>query len=194
MGPYSLDSALKDFEKKFKDKSGLSWANRSTEPKKGKYTFLKKSYPDSDKENENAKSPKDGAVHKDKAKEMSFSTGATSTESVSCNLHPSLRSLMQLIFNEKHFDAVLEEIGYNREKLPLGKLSKDVMLKGYGLLSDLSLVLTTPSHATDVLGVSQPEVPLSRSRTSSTSFFLMRFRQSRIYPIVTAQSYHTFPA
>jgi len=38
MGPYSgVDDALKEFKKKFKEKSGLSWEDRNEEPKKGLY-------------------------------------------------------------------------------------------------------------------------------------------------------------
>ncbi|MCJ1300450.1 hypothetical protein MMC08_003247 [Hypocenomyce scalaris] len=40
MGPSSLDSARKDFDKKFQDKSGHSWDQRSEPAKNGKYTFL----------------------------------------------------------------------------------------------------------------------------------------------------------
>lgn len=36
MGPSDFDAAMKDFEKKFKDKSGHKWEDRNEEPKKGK--------------------------------------------------------------------------------------------------------------------------------------------------------------
>lgn len=36
MGPNSLDEALKDFDKKFKDKSGHKWEDRAEPAKKGK--------------------------------------------------------------------------------------------------------------------------------------------------------------
>ncbi len=39
MGPMGLDKAIKDFEKKFKDKSANNWAQRANfKPKAGKYT------------------------------------------------------------------------------------------------------------------------------------------------------------
>ena len=157
MGPYDLDSALKDFNKKFREKTGLGWTNRHATPKSGKYTFLEKIYDESDDE---AK-PQSSKV-KDEANSNGIgpSKEASTSEAVPCSLHPSLQSLMQLIFNEKHFDAVLDKMGYNSDKLPLGKLSKAVMSKGYGLLSQLSLVLTEPGHAAAKLGVSQLEVRL----------------------------------
>ena len=40
LGGGSLADALSNFDKKFKDKSGLAWANRADDPKKGKYGML----------------------------------------------------------------------------------------------------------------------------------------------------------
>lgn len=50
MGPFPLDSAMKEFNKKFKDKSGLAWDDRNEEAKKGKYTFIEKNYESDDEE------------------------------------------------------------------------------------------------------------------------------------------------
>lgn len=44
----SLDAAKDDFEKKFKDKSGLEWPRRSDTPKDKKYTYIEKSYEDNE--------------------------------------------------------------------------------------------------------------------------------------------------
>ncbi|KAJ5936271.1 hypothetical protein N7454_005569 [Penicillium verhagenii] len=38
--------------RKFKDKSGLKWENYLDDPKKGKYTFIERSYEDDDEPNE----------------------------------------------------------------------------------------------------------------------------------------------
>ena len=40
----SLDDAKQEFEKKFKDKSGLAWGDRNEKPKGKKYTFIEKAY------------------------------------------------------------------------------------------------------------------------------------------------------
>lgn len=40
----SFDEAKKEFEKKFKSKSGLEWEDRMGRPKPNKYTFVEKSY------------------------------------------------------------------------------------------------------------------------------------------------------
>lgn len=40
----SLDDAKKEFEKKFKDKSGLAWEDRNEKAKDKKYTYIEKAY------------------------------------------------------------------------------------------------------------------------------------------------------
>ena len=52
MGPMSFEAAEKEFNKKFKDKSGHKWEDRSEPAKKGKYTFLERSYENDDEEDE----------------------------------------------------------------------------------------------------------------------------------------------
>ena len=39
LGSGSLVDAIKNFEKKFKEKSGLTWADRLADPKGGKYVL-----------------------------------------------------------------------------------------------------------------------------------------------------------
>ena len=111
MGPSSLEEALKEFDKKFKDKSGLSWDDRSAEPKTKKYTFIEKSYESDDEDTEVAT----------KKEEDDDNEPAETTKS---ELPIQTQRLMELIFNENHFNSVLEELGYNADKLPLGKLGK----------------------------------------------------------------------
>lgn len=53
MGPFDLDGARKEFDKKFKDKSGHTWDERSEPVKKGKCKFLEKNYEDDEDEAEN---------------------------------------------------------------------------------------------------------------------------------------------
>jgi poly [ADP-ribose] polymerase len=41
LGDGSLSDAHKNFEKKFKDKSGLKWEDRGQDPKNGKCQFIR---------------------------------------------------------------------------------------------------------------------------------------------------------
>lgn len=137
LGNGTLSDAKTLFERKFKEKSGLSWANRMDDPKSGKYVFLEKSYqPDSDLE-EDVK-PSDG---------KGDGKGATRQGPPPCTLEPEVQKLMQLIFNERYFAAAMTDMNYDLNKLPLGKLSKATIMRGFQTLKDLSVVMDDPAAA-----------------------------------------------
>ena len=133
MGPMDLEEALEEFNKKFKDKSGLDWEDRYEEAKKGKYTFLEKSY-DSDDD--------DGV----KKEEDDDDDGKVKKEDVESELEKPVQRLVELIFNENHFNSVLESIGYNQDKLPLGKLGKATLKKGFEHLKELASLIKHPKQ------------------------------------------------
>ena len=69
--------------------------------------------------------------------------------------------LIELIFNQNHFNSVLEGIGYNADKLPLGKLSKATLKQGFDHLNELASLIKHPNLAANKYQVSQAEVSLS---------------------------------
>lgn len=122
LGSGSLADALKQFEKKFKDKSGLKWEDRSSNPKAGKYTFVERSYaPDSDDEDDAKDEVK---------KEEEFETPKS-------KLPLPVQKLMEFIFNPTFVDATMADLNYDAKKLPLGKLSKNTITRGFQTLKDL---------------------------------------------------------
>lgn len=139
MGPLDLEAARKEFDKKFKDKSGHKWDERSEPAKNGKYTFLERNYEDDEDEAENQV--------KDEEDE----------EKVESKLPRQTQRLMELIFNSNHFNAVLEQIGYNANKLPLGKLSKATLKTGFEHLHELASLIKHPSLAQNKYQTSQKE-------------------------------------
>ena len=147
MGPCDFDEAFKEFNKKFKDKSGHKWEDRTKPAKKGKYTFLERSYEDDDdavadavkkEEDEQDEEPRAGS-----------------------KLPRQTQRLMELIFNQNHFNAVLEQIGYNANKLPLGKLSKSTLKQGFEHLHELASLIKHPNLAQNKYGTSQKDVSSS---------------------------------
>lgn len=142
----NLEAALKEYEKKFKDKSGHKWEDRSEPAKKGKYTFIERSYADDEDEAE-------GQVKKEEE--------ADDEEETESKLPRQTQRLMELIFNHNHFNAVLESIGYNANKLPLGKLSKTTLKQGFEHLKELASLIKHPALAQNKYGVSQEEVSQS---------------------------------
>lgn len=140
MGPSDFDGALKDFDKKFKDKSGHIWDDRSEPAKKGKYTFIEKNYEDDEDEAANEVKEEDDDSPQAESK-----------------LPRQTQRLMELIFNQNHFNAVLEGIGYNANKLPLGKLSKATLKQGFEYLNELASLIKHPSLAQNKHSTSQQE-------------------------------------
>ena len=171
MGPMDLDAALKDYDKKFKDKSGHKWEARSEPAKKGKYTFLERSYEDDEDEAEDQ-------VKKEDADD-------DQTES---KLPRQTQRLMELIFNQNHFNAVLESIGYNANKLPLGKLSKATLKQGFEHLHELASLIKHPNLAQNKYGTSQKEVSQLNhtGRMTSAKFIMASFNFKSCEPGIFA--------
>lgn len=147
MGPNDLEGALKEYNKKFKDKSGHKWDERSEPAKKGKYTFLERSYEDDD----------DDHATNEKVKNEDEADDQPEAES---KLPRQTQRLIELIFNQNHFNAVLEQIGYNANKLPLGKLSKSTLKQGFEHLHELASLIKHPALAGNKYQTSQKEVSI----------------------------------
>lgn len=137
-----LEAALKEYNSKFKSKSGLAWDDRGEESKKGKYTYIEKNY-DEDEDDDGDAIKKEGD-EEDK-------------NDVASKLPIQTQRLMELIFNENHFNSVLENIGYNADKLPLGKLGKSTIQKGFEHLQELSSLIRHPTLAQNKYQTSQRE-------------------------------------
>jgi poly [ADP-ribose] polymerase len=131
LGNGSLEDAIRQFDSKFKSKTGLAWANRSDNPKPNKYTFIERSYDDSDDE--------EGTQTEVKTEEK--------LEAPESKLAPAVQGLMELIFNQQYFAAAMTELNYDVNKLPLGKLSKNTITRGYQALKDLSVLINDASLA-----------------------------------------------
>lgn len=122
LGNGSLDRAQAEFEKKFRDKSGLKWANRLDPPKNNKYAFVEKNYEEDSDDDDDDKKQGNG-----EKKEVAEST-----------LEKPVQNLMKFIFNPHHFMSTMAAMSYDVEKLPLGKLSERTLHNGYQILNDLS--------------------------------------------------------
>lgn len=111
---------MKQFQKKFRDKTGLKWEDRLSTPQNKKYVFVERSYePDSD----------------DEVKPVETATKSN----VAAVIPPSklplpIQMLMKFIFNQDYFREVMAEMEYDADKLPLGKLSRRTLEQGYQAL------------------------------------------------------------
>ncbi|CAK7203836.1 hypothetical protein SEUCBS139899_006585 [Sporothrix eucalyptigena] len=129
LGGGSLDDAIKQFEKKFRDKSGLPWDRRGDDPRPGKYAYVERNYNEDEDED-------DQEEDEEKAKEEE-----DDYVPLVCTLAPPVQSLMELIFNRQFFAATMSDLNYDANKLPLGKLSKATISRGFQALKDLSALI-----------------------------------------------------
>lgn len=64
-----------------------------------------------------------------------------------CTLPEPVQEVMELIFNQGFFNATMSSLNYDANKLPLGKLSKATILRGFQQLKDLAALMDDPSLA-----------------------------------------------
>jgi poly [ADP-ribose] polymerase len=141
LGSGSLKEAVSQFEKKFKAKSGLSWTARGENPKPGKYAYIERNYnPDSESEDEDAADP------------SAAGDDAAARAPAKCTLERPVRELMELIFNQQYFAQAMTDLNYDANKLPLGKLSKATINRGFQALKDLAALLQDPGLAQTIYG------------------------------------------
>lgn len=103
---------------------------------------------------------------------------------VLCTLHPAVKGLMELIFNQAFFAAAMSDLNYDANKLPLGKLSKATITRGFQTLKDLSALLDDASLAA---GYGVP-LPQAIEQLSNTYYSLIPhdFRRNRP-PVINTQ-------
>lgn len=130
----SLETALILFKSKFKDKTGLNWENRGDKPKPKKYTMIEKSYGDE---------TGDEADGDDKESNQSPQKVAVPD----CILNKELQDLMRFLFDAGNMKNSMASQNYNYNKLPLGKLSRSTIEKGYLALRELGDVILNPKLA-----------------------------------------------
>ncbi|KAL8821786.1 MAG: hypothetical protein Q9191_007244 [Dirinaria sp. TL-2023a] len=128
----TVEAAKIIFSKKFKDKTGLSWEKRKDAPKANKYMLIEKSYEDAKEE------------YDDNLQEAEM---VTRVDEPPCTLSTELQDLVNFLFNAESLQNAMASQKYNFNKLPLGKLSKGTLEKGYLALKDLGEVVQDPSLA-----------------------------------------------
>ncbi|XP_051118900.1 poly [ADP-ribose] polymerase 2 [Andrographis paniculata] len=133
-GPYtSQQAAITEFEKKFVDKTRNSWTNRKNFVSRPRcYTWLEMDYSDT----KTAQSVKEKCESK------------VPKEPQESRLEARIAKFISLICNMSMMQQQMMEIGYNAEKLPLGKLSKSTILKGYDVLKRISDVISQADRKT----------------------------------------------
>jgi poly [ADP-ribose] polymerase len=68
---------------------------------------------------------------------------------VESKLPGPVQRLMKLIFNQDYFNDTLASLDYDTNKMPLGKLSKRTLLRGYEVLKELAALVQNPDTVPD---------------------------------------------
>ncbi|KAM1058180.1 hypothetical protein EV2_032284 [Malus domestica] len=159
----SRESAIKKFKQKFRDKTGNDWSNRKMlQLIPSCYMWIEMDY--NEKEEQSAVKEKNGS--------------ALGRQPLETQLEPSIANFISLIFNVDMMKQHVMEIVYNADKLPLGKLSKSTILKGYNILRRIS----------DVIGSSNRELIEQLSGEFYTVIpHDIRFKKMRKFVIDTPQ-------
>ncbi|KAL3852914.1 hypothetical protein ACJMK2_016520 [Sinanodonta woodiana] len=119
-GPIDKASAIKDFEKKFSDKTKNKWANRdSFKPVPGKYTLIEM------------------ASEEDVVDAPTISTSTAGKKVKACTLDKETQELIKLIFDNDMFKDAMKNFDIDVKKMPLGKLSKSQIAKGFEVLDEI---------------------------------------------------------
>lgn len=126
-GPYLCrESAIQEFEQKFLAKTKNHWSNRKNFVSYPKcYTWLEMDYSEKEQASDQGKP----------------SASCTDIQPQETKLEPRVARFISLICNIGMMRQQMMEIGYNAEKLPLGKLSKSTILKGYDVLKRIADVM-----------------------------------------------------
>ncbi|XP_054881295.1 protein mono-ADP-ribosyltransferase PARP3 [Poeciliopsis prolifica] len=119
-----LELALKDFEKKFKDKTKNNWSDRMNfDSHPGKYTLIE--------------------VDGEQDAEVKVDTvdGKVSKNVLPCTLDGPTQNLIKLIFSNDMFKEAMECMNLDIKKMPLGKLSKTQIAKGFEVLEEIEAAM-----------------------------------------------------
>ncbi|XP_029948425.1 protein mono-ADP-ribosyltransferase PARP3 [Salarias fasciatus] len=128
------DNAVKDFEKKFKDKTKNNWSDRDNfVSHSGKYTLIEV---DGDQDAEVKIDVVDG-------------TARLVKNFLPCTLDDATQNLITFIFSNDMFKEAMECMNLDIKKMPLGKLSKLQIAKGFEVLEEIEAAMnkkTARSH------------------------------------------------
>ncbi|XP_041837139.1 protein mono-ADP-ribosyltransferase PARP3 [Melanotaenia boesemani] len=125
------ENAVKDFEKKFKDKTKNNWSDRvNFVSHSGKYTLIE------------VDGEQDAEV---KVDSVDGKTVQLSRNALPCTLDEATQKLITLIFSNDMFKEAMECMNLDVKKMPLGKLSKVQIAKGFEVLEEIEAAMSQRS-------------------------------------------------
>ncbi|XP_071781970.1 protein mono-ADP-ribosyltransferase PARP3 [Centroberyx gerrardi] len=130
------ENAVKDFEKKFKDKTKNNWSDRMNfVSHSGKYTLIE------------VDGEQDAEVKVDSVDGKSVKV---TKNTLPCTLNNPTQKLIELIFSNDMFKEAMECMNLDIKKMPLGKLSKLQIAKGFEVLEEIEAAMNRKSGRTSL--------------------------------------------
>jgi poly [ADP-ribose] polymerase len=153
-GPFNENTAIANFKKQFHTKSGNNWDQRSKfVEKKGKYKIIDIDYEDDDLEEVNQILEK-----------LSGSDARPVRKVKPCTLEGPKKDFIQLIFDNDMFKTQMEHFQLDVKKMPLGKLSKNQIDRGFEILEDIEEALTEGGNLEALCSSFYTQIPHSFGR------------------------------
>ena len=133
MGPASLVSATKEFQKKYRSKTGNTWGSDSFLAKKGKYIPIEI----------------DNNVHADRIEQhLPAPTEAIEKiEYLKSALDPATKELVEILFSKEIRNEALSTFQIDLRRLPLGVPSQQQIQQGVAILGEIEDLLQGTSSA-----------------------------------------------
>jgi poly [ADP-ribose] polymerase len=137
--------AIKEFEKRFKTKTGIQWCNRQTvAPIPNKYTYIEmESVEDdavkdeTDEEIENNDSDLGIKLDDEQVVEVKSKPAKKSKKQVISKLANEVQEFIKMICDIDMMKKQMISDGYDVKKLPIGKVSYETIMKGFDLLKQI---------------------------------------------------------
>jgi poly [ADP-ribose] polymerase len=140
--------AVRGFKKKFRQKTHNDWEDKASfAPKEGKYTMINI---DQGAGGNSGGSLNDEVSKLNKRNELIKKR----IQSNASNLDERIKSLMELIWDINKMNRTLQEMNFDTEKNPLGKLSSEQIQKGYKILTDIQNVLFSDQKQSKIIELS----------------------------------------
>ncbi|XP_039198565.1 protein mono-ADP-ribosyltransferase PARP3 [Crotalus tigris] len=132
----TLETAINAFEKKFQEKTKNKWANRENFiAQAGKYTLIEVQHEDKEEQEVTVKVDDVDGMKSFKQKILP------------CTLDKQTQNLMTLIFSNDMFKEAMQTMNIDVKKMPLGKLSKQQIAKGFEALEAVEEALKKQPHS-----------------------------------------------
>uniref|UniRef100_A0A8D0G559 Poly [ADP-ribose] polymerase n=1 Tax=Sphenodon punctatus TaxID=8508 RepID=A0A8D0G559_SPHPU len=133
-------AAQKEFEKKFWEKTKNRWAERENfVAHPGKYTLIEVQHGDEEEQEVTVKVDTVDGVKLSKQRMLP------------CTLNTATQELISLIFSNDMFKEAMQTMNIDVKKMPLGKLSKQQIAKGFEALEAIETALQKPLPSSEEL-------------------------------------------